>query len=178
MAAAALAAALGGCATPLMKAAGAGNLAQVRALVAQGADANEVNSRAGSPLSYAIDADRGDVVDFLLKHGAQSNSGSLWIAAAFGHTNAFTALIADGADPFGKFKTVGGSMTTREIAESNGRAEIAAVLKQYEDRIFEAGGATVSKADRARIGRSVLANASSNQGAAAPGAPGARARQP
>jgi len=63
----------GGPPTPLTRAAGAGDAREVQALLAQGADPNEMDGAGGSPLIAAARGGRVDVMRVLIKGGADVN---------------------------------------------------------------------------------------------------------
>jgi hypothetical protein len=96
---------LTGCLSPLHKAAGEGNVGEIRKLISAGADPNVVNDRADryTPLLAAVEN---------------------------GQTASVLALLEAGADPL--FVTSWG--TARQNALKLGRSEIARILKDAEDR--------------------------------------------
>lgn len=93
------------CMTPLHKAAGRGDVAEIKRLIAAGADPNAVNEGLDrwTPLASA---------------------------AAAGQAAAAQALLEGGADPL--FRPAAG--TARQIALQFGHPDVAAVIQAYEDR--------------------------------------------
>ena len=92
--------------TPLANAARAGDVANVRALIAHGADPNEVAGQNNwTPLLHAIHTHQTASVQALLDGGADVNRPSgnkltpLMMAAGYGYTDIVRLLLQRGADP-------------------------------------------------------------------------------
>ena len=95
-------------ATALVRAAGSGDLRLVRLLVEAGAPVGDACGCAGheTALWVAVNVGAGDVVDYLLEHGAAVDAGAfhgettaLHVAAYRGHDDLAGRLLAAGADP-------------------------------------------------------------------------------
>lgn len=90
-------------ATPMVEAAGSGNLAQVRSLAEEGASLNTLTEQ-GTPLSAAVSGQQDDVALFLLQQGAEPDRAGangrtpLMLAAASGQRRMVSLLLAAGAD--------------------------------------------------------------------------------
>ena len=94
---------LTGCAAPLYNAAELGNVHEVRKLLDQGADINEMSVEYGTALGAAAAEGRIEVMGFLLDHGADINMGRGWwtplaAASARGQLEAIRLLLDRGAD--------------------------------------------------------------------------------
>ena len=91
--------------SPLISAAGEGQLDVVRALMALEADANAMDSEGRTALLYAAAEGHLDIVEFLLSEGADPQMADregvtpLHAAAGERQANVVTALLAGGADP-------------------------------------------------------------------------------
>jgi ankyrin repeat protein len=91
--------------TPLVDAAERGSLADVRALVKQGADINAARADGLTPLNAAVYADRLDIVEALVTAGAKASAADrygvtpLYLAAVNGNAEIMRRLIDAGADP-------------------------------------------------------------------------------
>ncbi len=93
--------------TPLHDAALAGNLRQVKRLVAAGADVNARNEQNWTPVDAALLMDHNDVAQYLMENGGKSNpqaadaDGDTWLigAAAADDKELAVALLEQGADP-------------------------------------------------------------------------------
>jgi hypothetical protein len=88
----------------LRRAAGAGDVAKVKELLAAGVDVNAANSYGGTALAFACDKGQTAVVNLLLEHGADINakdrfynSTPLTWAVQKGHVEIVRALLAKGA---------------------------------------------------------------------------------
>jgi len=91
---------------PVADAAQAGDIAQVRALLQQGADVNAAQADGLTALHWAAMNNHGDIVDVLLYAGATvrpltrvGGYTPLHLAARAGHAEIVTKLVAGGADP-------------------------------------------------------------------------------
>ncbi len=129
--------------TPLMSAAGGGNLEICRMLLAAGADAR---ARSDPPVpDTALDcAARGghaEVVRWLLELGVKADDGGddeltpLMQAAELGHHDVVKVLLEEGADPF---RAYDGS-TSLDMAHERLHAEVAALLAKWMQRHPTAG---------------------------------------
>jgi len=89
----------------LRRAASAGDLAKVKALLAAGVDVNAANTYGGTALAFAADKGRLEVVNLLLERGAAVNvkdsfygaTPLVW-AVSHGHAEIARALLAKGAE--------------------------------------------------------------------------------
>jgi ankyrin repeat protein len=90
---------------PLVDAASRGDLAAVRALVADKQDVNAARADGLTPLHAAVNVDRMDIVDTLLGAGAQASARDrygitpLYLAAVNGNAEIIRRLLDAGADP-------------------------------------------------------------------------------
>ena len=96
----------------LRRAASAGDVAKVRALLDAGADPNAGNRYGATALSFACDKGHTEVVKLLLERGAKIdvtdsfyNSTPIVWAAMKGHAEVVGALLAKGADPKAALQT-------------------------------------------------------------------------
>ena len=84
----------------LLDAVHGGDLGAVRAAIAAGADVNADSEYAGTPLQAAASLGRPDIVELLLRSGADPNAGSpLLIAVERGSLDCVRLLVDAGADP-------------------------------------------------------------------------------
>ena len=150
-----------GCATPLHKAAEAGDLAAMRELLAKGA---KVNARSGhmTPLHDAVTSSQVQAARLLIENGADINEQGfvrctpLHYAAALGNTAMTQLLLQKGANPepgtaiaSGCGMTVNASLgrldelTPLEIAERRGNPAVTALIQAaINNRLgLTAGGA-------------------------------------
>ena len=118
--------------TPLMLSAVNGKADIAEFLLSRGAKVDAVDSGNETALHYAAFRGRDEIVKLLLAKGADPNarSKSLWTplmsAACEGHANIVRALIAKGAR---KELKNGQGQTARQIAESFGHSDVAALLR-------------------------------------------------
>jgi ankyrin repeat protein len=96
---------LAGATDRLTDAAERGDVAAVRALIGQRADVNAVGVDGSAPLHRAVHADHMEIVDLLLRAGADVTKGdrygvtALYLAAVNGNTAMMARLLDAGADP-------------------------------------------------------------------------------
>lgn len=119
---------------PVADAAQAGDIAQVRALLQQGADVNAAQADGLTALHWAAMNNHGDIVDVLLYAGATvrpltrvGGYTPLHLAARAGHAEIVTKLVAGGADPNGWTTT--GVTAAHFAAQSNSGATIRALAE-------------------------------------------------
>jgi len=119
----------------LHDAAGAGDVARIRELIAAGADANEIDDYGMTPIHLAAHEAQAGAVRVLLEVGASVHPLSAgcaplmpW-AAEDGSPEVVEMLLNAGADPNGKFPD---GWTGLHEAACLGRVEIAALLLQAE----------------------------------------------
>jgi cytochrome c len=117
---------------PLMKPAGAGDVAALKTLLEEGADPNPDGSF--SPLFFAARGGHIDAVTLLLDHGADPNGltrngGALHIAARHGDVEIVRLLLERGADP----NLVGAEQNKTPLHDAayNGSMEIVQLLLEY-----------------------------------------------
>lgn len=131
--------------TPVADAARRGDLAAVRALLAQGEDASAAHGDGMSALHWA--AERGDaaLIETLLEAGAAVNAGTrigrhtpLHVASAAGQVEAVEMLLAAGADASAATST--GGVTPLHLAATSGRVDSITALLDH--------GATVDARER------------------------------
>lgn len=119
--------------TPLTRTAGKGDLAEVQALLAQGADVNEKTESGVTPLMIAAGMNHIEVVRLLLSRGANVNARSpgdytaLMSAALNGHADIVKVLLEKGAEV--NVKDIGGR-TALKYAESKDHKEVIDLLKK------------------------------------------------
>ncbi|MDE2337289.1 MAG: ankyrin repeat domain-containing protein [Alphaproteobacteria bacterium] len=122
----------------LIAATAAGDLAAMRDLLRQGADANGADAQGFTPLMLAayhwqIKGDFAAGVRLLLDARADvaaanaAGHTALMIAAIYGLTGMAEMLVAAGADPA---KKSAGRLTAEDMALRNGHEEVAALLRQ------------------------------------------------
>lgn len=118
--------------TALSIAAYTGKLSYVQQFVNAGA---EINLYGWPPLTYAAFNGHGDIVDYLLKHGAlidavtENGSTALLFAARFGHIDIVKVLLSNHADPT---ITNENGETALDWAVKTGNTEIADLLRAAE----------------------------------------------
>jgi ankyrin repeat protein len=105
------------------------DLSEVKRLVAQGADLQELGEYDATPLANAASLGRKEIVQFLLSAGAEPDMGgclsALGLACAKGYQEVCEMLLAAGADPSAE-DTEGG--TPFESAVFSGNRRIAEML--------------------------------------------------
>jgi hypothetical protein len=117
--------------TPLIFAAGGGNLPIIRLLLKHGADVNQATKQGISPLHRAASEDHEVALVELLRAGANIESKdvagttALILASMGGKTNAVRALLAAGADPMAVDSRGRSSL---DWARANQREEVVKVL--------------------------------------------------
>jgi cytochrome c len=116
---------------PLHDAAKAGDLAQIEALLAAGADINASTGLA-TPLLYAIKEKHADAAALLIERGADVNKQATWgaplhVAASEGMTATATLLLEHSADPNARWK----QLTPLHIAARNGKSDVVRVLLDH-----------------------------------------------
>jgi cytochrome c len=119
---------IGAVAGPLHDAAKAGDVAQIKALLDQGADINE-NPGTATPLYFAINTQHADAAKLLIERGADVNARSTWgtplhAAASKGMTEIATLLLDRGADPNALWNT----LTPLHMAAKAGQLDVTRVL--------------------------------------------------
>lgn len=113
---------------PLDDAAKAGDIAQIEALLAAGADINESTGLA-TPLYYAVKEKHPDAAALLIERGADVNRQATWgaplhIAASEGMTATAALLLDHGADVDARWK----HLTPLLIAARNGKTDVVRLL--------------------------------------------------
>ena len=142
--------------TPLMRAAGKGDLGEVRALLAQGADVDATDSRGFTALYYACydgEEDRGypEVVRALLEAGADKEARigygvrPLMYAAGNGETGVVEALLAAGADPTARNE---GGRTALMMVKDRDYVDVINLLHEAELALGGEGCGTRNAPDR------------------------------
>ena len=127
--------ALAGCHGTLHSAAGAGDIATVRSLLAQGESVDKKNMGGFTPLMYAVG--HADMVRLLLEKGAnpdyKTRDGvtALHLAVEAGSVEGVRALLEGGTNPEAGYAALGlGSKgTPLTIAEQKGETKIAVLLR-------------------------------------------------
>jgi len=136
--------------TPLMQAAGRGDLEAVRALLAQGTDVNAADSRGFTALYYACyngDEDRGypEVVRALVEAGADKEARigygvrPLMYAAGNGEAGVVEALLEAGADPVAKNE---GGRTALMMVKDRDYVDVINILHEAELKLGGEGCGT------------------------------------
>ena len=98
---------------PLAEAAKSGDLALVQKLLHQHSDPNEAEADGTTPLHWAVQKDRADIVDALLSAGAKANVKNrygmipLGLAVVNGNAAITQRLLKSGADPLAKVPELG-----------------------------------------------------------------------
>jgi len=115
---------------PLHDAVKAGDIAQVRLLIAEGEDVNKPQFPVGAPLHYAAVSGNTEIAELLLDEGAEVNLDSslgapLKIAALKGHEAVALVLIAHGADILAPS---GNGTTPLHAAAEGGHASMVELL--------------------------------------------------
>jgi ankyrin repeat protein len=131
-----LAARISGDHTALMYAALSGRTAEVKALLAKGADVNARDYEGRTALMFAAVNLHGDTVNTLLDHGAEVNTRAtdggtaLILAVCGGATDIVQSLLNRGADLDGKFAMT--NRTALVIATERGYTQIVELLKSNQ----------------------------------------------
>jgi len=118
--------------TRLHRAARAGDVAEIRSLIEDGADVNVKTFYGETPLFKAAEAGHREAVELLLASGADVNAASgmdgaaLYIAIARGHKDIEQLLIENGADV--NAKTGKGGFTPLHEAAGKGRKDLVELL--------------------------------------------------
>ena len=129
-----------GCHGTLHTAAGEGNIAKVRSLLAQGESVDKKNMGGFTPLMYAVE--NADMVRLLLEKGANPNYKTrdgvtaLHLAVEAGAVEGVRALLEGGANPEAGYVSLGlGSKgTPLTIAEQKGDTKIAVLLRDAMEK--------------------------------------------
>jgi ankyrin repeat protein len=123
----------------LQEAALKGDIDQVKMLVAQGHNVNQVSGAGETPLGSSVRGGRVDVVRFLLAKGADVNNQNwlsdetpLMLAANSGDMEIIKALLDDGADPCKTLK-YSDNETAQRIAEKKHNSAAAQYLASHSD---------------------------------------------
>ena len=137
-----------GCATPLMNAAGKGDIKEAEKLLSSGADVNERWFDNYTPLHFAaFYASQPNVAALLIEKGADVNAKDnygrtpLYVAAWKGQVNFVTMLLKKGADP--GIATNEGKTPLR-IAQDSGHTTIAKILSEAEKKFLEGNEGTAA----------------------------------
>ena len=142
---------LSGCHGTLHSAAGSGDTAKVRSLLAQGESVDKKNMGGFTPLMYAVE--NADMVRLLLEKGAnpdyKTRDGvtALHLAVEAGSVGGVRALLEGGANPEAGYAALGlGSKgTPLTIAEQKGETKIAALLRDAMNKDAPAVQRTASR---------------------------------
>jgi ankyrin repeat protein len=125
-------------ATPLHRAAWAGNVEVARLLIAHGARVSDSDKYGDRPLHGACSWGRASMVKYLIRLGAKVNAQDtlggytpLHWAAQYGHVEVVRILIAAGADPRRRNKH---GRTPEEWASRYGHTRTAAYLRRVTSR--------------------------------------------
>jgi hypothetical protein len=128
---------------PLHKAARAGNLRKVEAMLAAGTDPNLRDEWGAVPLGYAVEGRHADVAEALLRRGADPNLRFPLVLAAYnGDLPTMKALLAHGANP----NQGGPDMMPLEAAARSGNPEAVKLLLENGARPFLFGLHSVGQA--------------------------------
>lgn len=132
-------------ATPLLHAAGFGNLETMELLLAHGADVNLANRRKSTPLDWALNDEA--KARLLIEHGANVNAKTvdgrtpLYQAASMGNAVPVVRLLLEkGADP--NAKTLTGTTPLMAAARNNIEAEHILIESHADINARNAAGAT------------------------------------
>lgn len=116
-----------------MVACASGDLAKVEQMLADGADPNYLSDLGGTPLTWAVAWDRQEVVECLLRNGAEVElparpaRSPLMHAASRGNEAIVAILMAHGADP--SRRDTDGQLPV-DLAKGTGRADCAVLIEQ------------------------------------------------
>ncbi len=116
-----------------MVACASGDLAKVEQMLADGADPNYLSDLGGTPLTWAVAWDRQEVVECLLRNGAEvelparPERSPLMHAASRGNEAIVSMLMAHGADPSRRDKD--GQLPV-DLANETGRPDCASLIEQ------------------------------------------------
>ncbi|KKL57566.1 hypothetical protein LCGC14_2234120, partial [marine sediment metagenome] len=128
--------------TPLHRAAAQGNLAQIRALLANGADINAPDKRGWTPLCWALFHTRAEAAKLLIASGADLRKGSpLHFAADEGLTEIVLTFLSRGVPVDARD---GGGATVLAAAPRHGQDEVVQALlaKGADANATDATGST------------------------------------
>ena len=119
---------------PLVDAARRGDHAAVRALIAQRSDVNATGVDGATALHAAVDADRLDIADTLLRAGANASAGDrygvtpLYLASVNGNADMIRRLLDAGVDP--NTADPGGETALMTAARTGGPAALRVLLER------------------------------------------------
>jgi len=126
----------------LAAAARAGDLAKVKALIAQGADPNSFDDHGFTPTSGAVFYGKKDVVKYLLQNGADVNKNSkdgstALIQACFRENSTIVKLLLEYGADVNKKNSVNGWTSLMTAVTSNDNLDITSVLLENGAKINE-----------------------------------------